>query len=168
MRRLYLLRHAKSSWDDPALADHDRPLAPRGRHAARQMAGHLRSKGIAPALVLCSSAVRTRETLQAIEAALGDQADVLFEAELFGAPQRQLLDRLRRLPDSVDSAMLIGHNPGVQDLALTLARSSPELETLELKFPTGALATLAFEGSWPQLARAAELEAFVRPKDLRP
>jgi phosphohistidine phosphatase len=168
MRSLYLLRHAKSSWDDPAPSDHDRPLAPRGRRAAELIESHLRREGIVPALVLCSSAVRARQTLEAIEPALGDQAEVRVEPGLYGVPQRELLDRLHEVPDTVDSVMLIGHNPAVQDLALALSRSSPALEELELKYPTAALATLAFEGPWQDLEPgSADLRAFVRPRDLR-
>jgi phosphohistidine phosphatase len=168
MRSLYLLRHAKSSWDDPAPSDHDRPLAPRGRRAAELIASHLRREGIVPALVLCSSAVRARETLEGIKPALGDRVEVRVERGLYGVPQRELLDRLHAVPDTVDSVMLVGHNPSVQDLALTLCRQSPALEELELKYPTGALATLVFEGAWRDLEPgAAELHAFVRPKDLR-
>jgi phosphohistidine phosphatase len=168
MRSLHLLRHAKSSWDNPALSDDDRPLAPRGRRAAKLIASHLRREEIEPALVLCSSAARARETLAGIEQALGDGPDVLIERELYGASEDELLDRLRAVPDTVESVMLIGHNPSLQDLALTLARSGPALEKVELKYPTAALATLVFEGSWRELGPGgAELQAFVRPKDLR-
>jgi phosphohistidine phosphatase len=168
MPLLYLLRHAKSSWDDPALSDHDRPLAPRGRQATELMAEHLRRERIAPSLVLCSSAQRARETLDAVAPAFGADVEVLVEPGLYGAPARELLDRVRALPGSVDSAMLIGHNPAIQDLALELAGSGEELEPLAFKYPTGALATLAFEADWRELgAGDAELRAFVRPKDLR-
>jgi phosphohistidine phosphatase len=168
MRHLHLLRHAKSSWDDPALSDHDRPLAPRGRRAAQLIASHLEHEEIAPALVLCSSAARARETLESIEAALGDGPDVRIERDLYAAPERALLERLHEVPDTVDSALLIGHNPAVQDLTLTLAGSGAALETVERKYPTAALATLVFEGSWRELRPGtAELRAFIRPKDLR-
>jgi phosphohistidine phosphatase len=168
MRYLHLLRHAKSSWDDPALSDHDRPLAARGRRAAKLIATHLRREGIVPELVLCSSATRARETLDGIEPAIGDAPDVQIERRLYGASESELLDRLRDVPDTVYSVMLIGHNPSVQDLTLMLAGSGAPLDTVEHKYPTAALATLTFEGSWGELAPGgAELRAFVRPKDLR-
>jgi phosphohistidine phosphatase len=168
MKSLHLLRHAKSSWDDPPLSDHDRPLAPRGRRAAKLIASHLKREEIVPALVLCSSANRARETLDGIEKALGDGTEVSIERGLYGASEGELLDRLRDVPETVESVMLIGHNPSMQDLALSLARSGPALEELELKYPTAALATLVFEGSWRELGPGgAELRAFVRPKDLR-
>ena len=166
MKRLYLLRHAKSSWEDPALADDDRPLAPRGHHTTKLMAEHLRRERIAPALVLCSPARRTRETLDGIAPALGE-VPVRVERELYTASDGDLLDRLRAVPDTVQSVMLIGHNPAIQALALRLARSGGELASIERKYPTGALATLAFKGSWRKLeADGAKLVGFVRPRDL--
>ncbi len=163
MKRLFLLRHAKSSWDDAGLPDHDRPLAPRGRRAAKLIAGHLAREGIEPELVLCSSSVRTRQTLERI----GLNAPVEIEDALYAAPASELLARLRAVGSRVDSVMLIGHNPGIQDLALRLAGRGPDLDTMRRKFPTAALATLEFDGAWSDLAPAtAELVAFVKPKQL--
>lgn len=167
-KQLYLLRHAKSSWDDPALTDHDRPLAPRGRAATALLAAHLRRRGIAPALVLCSPAQRVAETLEGIAAALGEDVTIQTEQELYGASAADLLERLRRLGDAVPSAMLIGHNPAVQQLAVALGRGDECLTAVERKYPTGALATFALDGEWPELAAdTVELVEFVRPKDLR-
>ena len=165
MKLLYLLRHAKSSWDDPALADRDRPLAPRGVRAARQLAKHARREGIAPDVVLCSPALRARRTLELVEPGLGGQPDVLVAEELYGASAEDLLDRLRRLPDAVGSAMLVGHNPGLQELALTLA---PSAEQLRDSLPTGALATISVaDETWSQLQPGhAELLSLVVPRDL--
>ena len=163
MHTLYLLRHAKSSWDDPALADHDRPLAPRGERAAGTMGEHMRSSEISPSLVLCSSAVRARQTLERTSI----EGDVRIERGLYGASESDLLETLRRLPPEVESAMLIGHNPAMQELALMLAAEGPELRRIHGKFPTGALATLEFDGDWSALGpHAARLVDFVRPKDL--
>ena len=167
VRRLYLLRHAKSSWEDPGRADHDRPLAARGRRATKLVAEHLRRERIAPALVLCSPARRARETLEGISSALGDEIQVRVEPELYGASDDTLLERLRAIPDTVQSAMLIGHNPAIQALALSLAGRGDELASAERKFPTGALATLTLGCAWRELEPgAAELVGFVRPKDL--
>ncbi len=172
-KRLFVLRHVKSSWDDPLLEDHDRPLAPRGRIAAKLMAEHIRSAEIEPALILCSSSQRTRETLRCV---LPDH-DALIEAELYDADCQELITRLRRLPGELPSAMIIGHNPAVQMLVLTLAgataRGDPDrgadspLRHVKRKFPTGALATLGFEGQWAQLGPGrARLIDCVRPKAL--
>ena len=166
MSRLLVLRHAKSSWDDPELGDHDRPLAPRGRRAAKAMAEHLRREQVAPELVLCSSALRTRETLDLVSPALGDAA-VSVEEGLYAASADNLLARLRAVEDDVDSVMLVGHNPGLEQLALGLAGSGDELPEMQRKYPTGALATLDFAGRWRDLAPgSAELTAFVKPKQL--
>jgi phosphohistidine phosphatase len=168
-RRLYLLRHAKSSWEEPGLADHDRPLARRGRRAAKAIGGYLREQGVEPELVLCSTARRARETLERIEPTLG-RGDVCVEPGLYGAPPAVLLTRLREIPVAVRSVMVIGHNPGLQELALVLARHGSSVRELKAKFATGALATLAFRGSgWPALDRGvAELIDFIRPRDLDP
>ena len=168
MKRLYLLRHAKSSWDDASLPDHERPLAPRGKKAAKAMAGHLRKEGVRPALVLCSSSVRTRETLALIAKVLGEEVPVEVEEGLYGAGAEELLERLRAVPAGVASVLLIGHNPAVQELALDLAGGGAERARLEEKFPTGALATLEFDvETWTELEPGrGELVAFVVPREL--
>ena len=164
---LLLLRHAKSSWVDPTLPDHDRPLASRGRRDAKRIAKHLAGLEFEPELVLCSSAVRTRETLELVRPALGN-SKVLFEDGLYGASSDELLGRIRVVPDAVGSVMLIGHNPGLEQLALLLASSGDELRRLETKFPTAALATLAVETTWSRLAPGdAILTAYIVPKQLR-
>lgn len=160
-RRLLLLRHAKSSWDDPTLADHDRPLAPRGRKAAKLIGEHLRHEQVGISLVLCSSALRARETLDLL--ALPGEAQI--ESALYGASAEQLLERLRLVSDEVESVLLIGHNPAVQELAASLVRGGDELA--ERKFPTAALATVTFGGPWRALDRDhAELAALVTPRTL--
>jgi phosphohistidine phosphatase len=166
-RRLYLLRHAKSSWKDEGLADHDRPLARRGRRAAKAIGRHLREQGVEPELVLCSTARRARETLEGIEPALGRRA-VRVEPELYGAGPAELLARLHEVAPPIRSVMVIGHNPAVEELALLLACHGSTVRELEAKFPTGALATLAFRGpGWAALDHGtAELIEFIRPRDL--
>jgi phosphohistidine phosphatase len=162
---LYLLRHAKSSWDDPGRPDRERPLAPRGMRDAKRVAKHLGRLGVAPELVLCSPAARTRETLERVLPALAG-VDVQVDDELYGAPSEALLERLRAVPDEVGSVMLIGHNPGLQDLALTLASDNALRERVAAKFPTAALATLALP-SWRLSPGDGELVDFVVPKELR-
>jgi phosphohistidine phosphatase len=166
-RRLYLLRHAKSSWKGEGLADHDRPLARRGRRAAKAIYRHLRERGVEPELVLCSTARRARETLEGIEPALGRGA-IRVEPELYGAGPAELLARLHEIAPPIRSVMVIGHNPAVEELALLLARQGSTVHELEAKFPTGALATLAFSGpGWAALDHGtADLIEFIRPRDL--
>jgi phosphohistidine phosphatase len=167
MRTLYLLRHAKSSWTDPTLPDRERALAKRGRRDAKLIAKHLRRLGGEPDLVLCSSATRTRQTLELMLPGIGS-ATVLVEDELYAASSDELLARLRLVPNAVGSVMLIGHNPGIHELALALAGSGDELEGLRAKFPTAALATLMHRKTWSRLGPAdATLAAYVVPKELR-
>lgn len=166
--RLSLLRHAKSSHDEPGLADHDRPLAPRGRRAAKAMGCYLRDHELSPGLVLCSSATRARQTLDGLAGGIGNMTgEVRIEPELYEASAAGLLERLRRIGDGAPSAMLIGHNPAIERLALDLAARGPDLADLANKFPTGALAVLEFESAWGELdADGARLVAFVKPRDL--
>lgn len=160
-RRLCLLRHTKSSWDDPALTDHDRPLAARGREAAKRVGNYLRSEQITPSCVLCSSARRARETLSLLHI----DAPVVVENELYGASADELLARLRRLDNDVETVLLIGHNPAIQELAATLAANASTLG--QRKYPTGGLATLDFTGAWSELQPGgAQLVSFVIPREL--
>jgi phosphohistidine phosphatase len=158
---LLLLRHAKSSWDDPTLADHERPLAPRGRKAAKRIREHLRREDASVSLVLCSSARRARQTLDLV--APGGQVEI--EPELYGASAGELLERLRRVPDDAGTVMLVGHNPAIQDLLVSLVEEPGDLAVR--KFPTGALATLAVSGPWHSLgAGQAGLQGLVTPREL--
>jgi phosphohistidine phosphatase len=167
--RLYLLRHAKSSWDDAQLGDHDRPLAKRGRKAAKLLRDHVSEAGIDPDLVLCSSATRAVETLEGIRKGLGD-ARVEIESGLYGAGTETLLRRLQALPEEIGDAMLIGHNPPIETLAEELAGEGGDAEAgarLAAKYPTGGLATLSFDGPWSELDwEGAQLDAFVVPREL--
>ena len=168
MRTIMLLRHGKSSWSDPTLADLERPLAARGERASRRIAKHLRRKRIRPDLVLCSPSLRTRQTLEAIRPSLGKRCSVELVAQLYAASEEELLERIRTVPESAASVLLIGHNPGLQKLALVLASRGADLAKLEQKFPTGALATLIVgSDSWASLEPgAAELADYVLPKQL--
>lgn len=167
MKVLYLLRHAKSSWSDAGLDDQDRPLAPRGRAAAHSVAVRMRRLDRRPEIVLCSPSRRTRETLEPILKELTGAIDVRIEPGLYAADARRLLRRLRRIPEQTSSALVVGHNPGLQDLAVELlgpGRVPPEMIA---KFPTAGLAVLRVLGAWADLsAGTAELVEFERPADL--
>ena len=167
MRTLLLLRHAKSSWADPSLADADRPLAPRGERAARAIGRYLYEKRVRPELVLCSPSLRTRRTFEAIEPSLGRDVLIEYEQELYGASADELLARLREVPGSTGSVLVLGHNPGLHELAVSLAGRGARLDGLRESFPTAALATLALEDGWRDLRPgAAELVDYVVPKEL--
>jgi phosphohistidine phosphatase len=170
MRRLYLVRHAKSSWDDPALDDFDRPLSRRGLRDGRRMAAYLRMAGIRPGLVLCSAARRAAQTLELLESGL-EGVPASIEAELYEAGRPDLRTRLRRLDDHLTSVLLIGHNPALEQLAESLVAGQGDGEALDLlsdKFPTGACALIETDiGHWAELADGTcRLAGFVRPADV--
>ncbi len=170
MKRLYLLRHAKSSWDDPSVPDFERPLNRRGRKAAKAMAKYFQEAGIHPAMVLCSPSSRTRETLDLMAPAL-DDVPVRFDNRIYEASSSALLACLQALPADVPSVLIIGHNPGLEHLAHALAdqtEAERALARLREKFPTGSLAVLATPlDHWNRLTDGAcRLETFVCPADL--
>lgn len=174
-KTLLLLRHAKSSWSDPSLADFERPLNERGQKAAPRMGAYLRRQALLPELVLCSAARRAAETWELAETALTKSEVASVPAKhlrsLYLAPPSRILAALRRLPDEIDRLLVIGHNPGMEHLAARLAgpgsKSKPS-RLLETKFPTAALAELRFEAqTWKQLEPGGgRLVRFVTPKDL--
>jgi len=173
MKTLYLLRHAKSAWDDPTLPDHDRPLAPRGKRAAATMAKYLAErKGGPPApdMVLCSSARRAQDTLAAVAGAWPTPVPVSVEPGLYLCGEAALLDRLRALPDRVRSVMLVGHNPDFHHLALGLCVRGPaeSLASLRAKLPTGSFLAIGLpDGPWTDLAWATgDLLEFTPPRSL--
>jgi len=161
MRTLYLLRHAKSSWKDASLADFERPLKGRGRDAAEQMGRFLASKKVSLSMVISSPAVRTRETIAIVlrNASLG--VEPLFDQRIYEASLATLAQVASEIPDDKKAAMLVGHNPGMEELLAFLTRESRRM-------PTCALARISIEGaSWKALDRGVgKLEWFVTPKDL--
>ncbi|MGO9792288.1 MAG: SixA phosphatase family protein [Solirubrobacteraceae bacterium] len=171
-RCLYVLRHAKSSWDNPAQDDHDRPLAPRGERAVAALAAHIAASNIRPELVICSSARRTRETLEGV----GVQGEQRIDRRFFDLTCSDLIEDLRRVPPETSSVMVIGHNPTMQMVVLKLAggtglhesgEAAQNLVDIERKLPTGALATLSFGCEWAELGPgSARLAGYVRPKAL--
>jgi phosphohistidine phosphatase len=167
MKLLYLLRHAKSSWDEGDAPDFDRPLSERGREACVALRGALKKLGAAPERILCSAARRTRETLERIAPVLPDPHTATIERSLYLASGAKLLERVRKLEDAWGSALLIGHNPGLQTLATNLAGSGPELMRLEEKFPTAALVELHFPGThWREFGPGTcALASFWTPRD---
>lgn len=170
MKTLWLLRHAKASVGGDGLADRDRPLTARGRDAAERIGRHLAERGARPELVLCSPSLRTRETLERVAKALGWELSADFDDDLYLASEHDLRKRVEQAPDGAASLLLVGHNPGIAELALKLAvRGHPDaLTELRTKFPTGALAEFRIQAPhWRHFARGCELTAFVTPKQLR-
>ena len=168
MSRLTLLRHAKSARADAGLDDFDRPLTERGRTAAVKMAHAMTAAGNSPSLILCSAAQRARETLALALPILRADCRIEIEHGLYLAGAASLLDRLRAIESADTEILMIGHNPGLQEVALALVRptESDAYRDLTAKFPTAALAEIDFpSGRWSNLQRhRGNLRRFVTPR----
>lgn len=175
MRHLMLLRHAKSSWDQLDLDDIDRPLSARGRSAAPLIGRFISRRDLVPDLVLCSSAVRAKQTFELV-AAEWDQGGTAtkpgleMRSSLYLARPAELTATINRIDDSVATTMIIGHNPGMEQLARQLATKgdAKSLKRMIKKFPTAALALIRLPiKRWSSLGSGqGELVSFMRPKDL--
>ncbi|MEU6096773.1 histidine phosphatase family protein [Streptomyces sp. NPDC047079] len=159
LRRLVVLRHAKSAWPED-VADHERPLAPRGLRDAPAAGRALVEADCLPDLALCSTAVRARQTWELASAQWSIPPPVRFEARLYAADVPDLLEAVHEVPAGVRTLLLIGHNPGLTDLVLALAGQGLDdtLERVGTKFPTAAIAVLASHGgTWEALAPGTAL-----------
>jgi phosphohistidine phosphatase len=170
MKTLTLLRHAKSGWDDPVARDFDRPLNPKGQRAAAMMGRHMKALGLQFDHVVASPAVRVVETLDHVGRGYGGDLAPAWDKRIYLASCATLLDLVRDLPAGADRVLLVGHNPGLEELVLALSADGGTLRgEVEAKFPTASLAELALGDGW-EGARAgtATLNRFVRPRDLDP
>ena len=171
MKSLTLLRHAKSGWDDPVSRDFDRPLNPRGRRAARTVGAEMKAQGLRFDLVVASPARRVIETLDEVAAGYGEIAPS-FDERLYLASVATLLDIVRRAPEGVGRLLLVGHNPGMEELALRLARRDSDAlrSEVEIKYPTGTVAEIELPVErWAELKEGAgRIVRFIRPRDLDP
>jgi len=171
MKSLTLLRHAKSGWDDPVSRDFDRPLNPRGRRAARTVGLEMKAQGLAFDLVLASPARRVIETLAEVGAAYG-ALEPEYDERLYLASTATLLEIVRGTPDQVERLLLVGHNPGLEELALRLSsRDEGGLRgEVEVKYPTGTIAEIGLPVEhWAQVKeRTGKIVRFIRPRDLDP
>ncbi|PSJ61053.1 SixA phosphatase family protein [Kumtagia ephedrae] len=170
MKTLLLLRHAKSSWADDTLDDFDRPLALRGMKAAPRMGRELTWRDWLPDAALVSPARRTVQSWNLVAAELPETPQVEFCKELYEASAEQVLDELRKTAGAIRTLLVLGHNPGLGDLAKQLAAPASDalaLKQLDEKFPTAALARLVFDAGWADLRLGtARLTHCLRPKDL--
>ncbi len=167
MKDLALLRHAKSSWADEHAADFDRKLAPRGRKAAASIGAWMVEHGFRPELILSSSARRTRETVAGL-GAVAEGVETAFEDALYLAEPDAILRRIAKLKPALARVLVVGHNPGLEQLALHLTPAdSPDHERIARKFPTAALAWFTVEGDgWRGLAGRTRLKRFVVPAEV--
>lgn len=173
MKRLTLLRHAKSGWNDPVARDFDRPLNERGRRAAQTMGRHMRALGLSFDRVVASPAARVVETLAEVGKGYGSAIEPQWDRRVYLASGATLLDVVTSLPQDADEVLLAGHNPGLEDLALLLVPDSGDdalRDELETKYPTATLAEMTLDiDNWTDAAAGcATLSRFVRPRDLDP
>lgn len=166
MKTLLLLRHAKSSWKNPHLVDHDRPLNKRGRRDAPRMGRLLAEENLLPDLVLSSTAIRARTTAEMVAEAAGYDGEIRLSSELYHASPESMLAALASLEEPLGRVLLVGHNPGVEHLLWVLTERDE-------RCPTAALARISLDvDRWRDLnqsvsqARAARLERIWRPKEL--
>ena len=167
MKTLTLLRHAKSGWDDPSLSDFERPLNARGRGAARAMGRKLRALGLGWDRILASPAARVTQTIEGLVESYGALQPV-YDESVYLASLDTLLALVRGTDDACATLLIVGHNPGMERLALLLSRGGALHDELALKYPTGALAEIAFPVEhWRDVGESGgTLSRFLRPRDL--
>ena len=165
MKRLILTRHAKSSWDDPTIADHDRPLNERGLAAAADLGQWLASRGYMPQQVLCSDAQRTRDTYAGIAPALSDAPAADLKPALYHAGPDVMLAVLRHA--SADVVMMLGHNPGIAEFAHRLVAKTPTNAQFA-RYPTGATLVVDFEvAAWDDVGFGQGITSdFIVPREI--
>jgi len=171
MKSLTLLRHAKSGWDDPVARDFDRPLNPKGQRAAALIGRQMHMLGLEFDAVIASPAVRVVETLDHLARGYGRAFAPEWERRIYLASAATLLDLVGGFAAGADRVLMVGHNPGLEDLALMLAGDDDPIRgEIEIKFPTASLAELAFAtDDWPAVAAGSgRLVRFIRPRDLDP
>jgi phosphohistidine phosphatase len=172
MLTLILLRHAKSSWHDPAIPDQDRPLNSRGVAAAPLMGRAMAKHGLDPDLVLCSPARRTRDTLALVLPQLKTEPQIVYEHDLYHATAAEMLTLLHKVAPAANRVLMVGHNPELQSFALDLIGSGPKhlKDRLEAKLPTAGLVVIRFQfGAWSSVPiNSGKLELFLTPRDVGP
>ena len=170
MKTLTLLRHAKSTWDDPVARDFDRPLNRRGRKAARRIGEEMRALGLSFDAVIASPAVRVKETLAEVEHGYGGSLGAVFEQAVYLASPETLLDLVRAADEGAARLLLVGHNPGLESLAIDLAGGGSLRAEIAVKYPTATLAEIALPAErWAEVAPGTgRIARFIRPRDLDP
>lgn len=168
MKRLTILRHAKSDWGDAKLDDFDRPLNDRGWKAARRMGSELKHRGIKFDLIIASPAARARETLDGLTEKLKPNVEIRFEPRMYLASEEDLLEIVRDLPESVDAPLFVGHNPGMHQLVLDLTREGSERSQIVHKFPTAALAQIELPADrWRDVSQGSgKIAALILSREL--
>lgn len=172
MKTLTLLRHAKSTWDDPVARDFDRPLNKRGRRAAQTVGREMRAQGLIFDQVIASPAVRVKETLEGIADGYGRSLDPEFDQRVYLASTATLIEIVHEAADECGALLIVGHNPGLEALALLLTQEGSDGFRAEIatKYPTATLVEISFPADgWAQVAEGTgTITRFIRPRDLDP
>jgi phosphohistidine phosphatase len=170
VKRLAILRHAKSSWDDPHLEDFNRPLNDRGWKAAKRIGRELEKRGVTFDLVIASPAARVRETIDGLREKLKLDVEIRFEPRMYGASEESLFEIVSEIRESANAPLLVGHNPGLQQLILGLTRDHPDhlRSRVEEKFPTAAFAAIELPARrWIEAkASSGKIADLIRPNEL--
>jgi len=169
MKILTVLRHAKSSWDDSRLDDFDRPLNDRGWKAAHRMGGEFRQRGLRFDLVLASPAARVRETIDGLREKFELDVEIRFEPEVYAASEERLLQVVRAISEDAQRVLLVGHNPGLEQLVAGLTRDDdPTRDRVSEKFPTAACAQIELPADrWTDVEPGTgKIVALILPKEL--
>jgi phosphohistidine phosphatase len=173
MKKLTLLRHAKSGWDDPVARDFDRPLNKRGERAAKVIGSWMKREGLAFDHIIASPAVRVIDTLDQVVLGFGPLGEPTWERRVYLASSATLMDVLRELEPEYDSVLMVGHNPGLEDLILDIVpdvKGDTLRDSVYEKYPTAAVAEMEIAiTDWTEIDRGkGKLTRYVRPRDLDP
>ena len=170
MKTIFLLRHAKSSWNKPELDDFERPLAPRGIKSAEKIGKYLKKEKLLPDIIYCSKAVRAKETWELVNRIVKKKNNINYKNKLYMANFSDFLNIIKETKDNFKSLMLISHNPGIENFALEIIKNkeSEKYKNIDYKYPTGALSIIKFNiKKWNEVTSSTgEIYEFIKPKEL--
>jgi phosphohistidine phosphatase len=170
MKTIFLLRHAKSSWDDVRLDDFDRPLSSRGIKSCKKMGKYLKKNRLIPDIVYCSSAIRAKQTWELVNRIVEKKENVIYEDSLYMSDFSNFINIIKKTKNNFKNLMIVSHNPGIENLALELSKDKNNeiYEKINIKFPTGALIIINFNlNNWSKVdCKKGKLYEFVKPKEL--
>ena len=170
MKTIFLLRHAKSSWDDVSLDDFDRPLSTRGIKSCKKIGKYLKKNKLIPDIVYCSSAIRAKQTWELVNRIVEKKKNVVYKSKLYMANSSDFIDVIRKTDNIFHSLMLISHNPGMEIFAREISKNKTDkhYESIDLKYPTGGLVIIRFNlNIWSKIKyETGDICEFIKPRDL--
>ena len=170
MKTIFLLRHAKSSWDDITLDDFDRPLSHRGIKSCEKIGKFIKKKKIIPVIVYCSNAIRAKQTWELTNRIIKKKENIFFSNALYMANLNSFITFVHKTIDSFSSLMIVSHNPGIENFALELIKNKKNkfYDNISMKYPTAALAIILFdEKKWSNIKiGTGKIIDFIKPRDL--